>query len=275
MNVLDRTPPNADHRIAYGSHPLQFGDLWLPKAPATGLLPLVVFLHGGWWRSEFDLAYGGHLCAALKTEGFAVWSIEYRRVGRTEGGWPATFQDVAAGFDHLATLARSYPVDASRVVATGHSAGGHLAFWLAGRHHIPHTSPLAEPQARIVPHGVVGLAAAVDLRLTADLSGYLTFAHDKQEVYRLMGGSPEQVPERYSAGDPGALLPLNIPQTLIQGTEDAQIPPGLPARWAGMARRQGDHVTVTIVPGADHFDVVDPLSQAWPVVRDAVKAMFR
>ena len=275
MNVLDRTPPKADHRLAYGSHPLQFGDLWLPNDSATGLLPLVVFLHGGWWRAEFDLAYGGHLCAALKAEGFAVWSIEYRRGGQADGGWPNTFLDVAAGFDHVSTLARSYPVDPKRVVATGHSAGGHLAFWLAGRHHIAHTSPLAEPQARVMPLGVVGLAAVVDLRLTADLSGYLTFAHDKQEIYRVMGGSPEEVPDRYQAGNPGDLLPLNIPQVLIQGTEDGQIPPGLPVRWAEMARRQGDHVTVTMLPGADHFDVVDPLSQAWPVVRDAVRTMFR
>ncbi|RXH55558.1 alpha/beta hydrolase [Granulicella sibirica] len=271
MSVLDRTPPTADHRIHYGAGELQFGDLWIPAGAIHGTLPLVVFIHGGWWRSEFDLAYGGHLCAALKADGFPVWSIEYRRVGYTGGGWPTTFQDVAAGFDYIATLAKSYPIDLQRVVATGHSAGGHLAFWLAGRHHVPHDSPLAQPPPRVMPRAVIGLAAAADLRLTADLAGYFTFAHDKQEVYRLIGGSPDQVPDRYKAGNPGDLLPFNIPQTLIQGSEDGQIPPTLPGRWAEQARRQGDPVTVTIVQGADHFDVVDPLSEAWSFVRNAVK----
>ena len=231
----------------------------------------MVFVHGGWWRSEFDLAHAGHLCAALKGEGFAVWSMEYRRVGATGGGWPATFQDVAMGFDYLAVLARAWAVDLSRVVAMGHSAGGHLAFWLAGRHHVPQESAIfGEPKAGM--WGVIGLAGVVDLRLMVDLAGYFQFAHDRREVYGLMGGTPKDFPERYRAGSPGDLLPFGVPQTLIQGTEDNQIPSELPGRWAAMARRQGDEVRVAMVPGADHFDLIDPLSKAWPVVRDAVKA---
>ena len=268
MDLLDRTPPVADHRIHYGAGESQFGDLWMPKQARP---PLVVFLHGGWWRAEYDLGYGGHLCAALRDAGMAVWSVEYRRVGNG-GGWPGTFQDVAAGFDWVTMLAKQYPLDLGRVVGVGHSAGGHLAFWLAGRHHVPHTSVLAEPQPRVAMRAVVGLAAVVDLRLTADLAGYFRFGHDKREVYALMGGAPDRLEDRYRAGNPGDLLPLNIPQTLVQGAEDGQIPGELPGRWAEMARRQGDSVRVVIVPGADHFDVVDPLSKAWPVVLDAVRA---
>ncbi len=267
MDLLSRTPPVADHRIHYGPDPQQFGDLWLPAH--AGRSPLLVFFHGGWWQAEYDLAYGGHLCAALRNRGVAVWSVEYRRLGNG-GGWPATFQDAAAGFDHVLELAKIYPLDLNRVVAAGHSAGGHLAFWLAGRHHILAGSPIHDPQPRVALHGLVGLAAVVDLQLTRDLSGFFTFAHDKREIEQIMGGTPEQQPERYLAGDPGHLLPLTTPQTLIQGTDDAQIPPDLPRRWADKARRQGDIVNLVSLPGTGHLDVVDPQSKAWPVVEAAI-----
>ncbi len=274
MDVLSAVPPPADHRIHYGSGEYQFGDLRLPLNAAKTSMPLVVFLHGGWWQSAYDLEYAGHLCAALKAAGVASWSIEYRRVGSTGGGWPVTFQDVATGFDYVATLAESYPIDLSRVIAMGHSAGGHLAFWLAGRQHIPETSPIYQPQPKVPLHGLIALAGAVDLRLTCDLSGYFTFAHDKREVYSLMGGTPAEFEDRYRAGNPGDLLPFGMPQVLIQGFDDEQIPPQLPGRWADLARRQGDGVTITILPGADHFDVVDPRSEAWPVVWTAVVKMI-
>jgi len=136
----------------------------------------------GGWQSEYDLTHGGHLCAALKSAGIATWSIEYRRVGSTGGGWPASFQDVAEGCDYVAALARNYPVDLGRVIAMGHSAGGHLAFWPADRHHISEARPIHQPQPKVALHGVIALAGAVDLRLIYDLAGYFTFAHDKHEV---------------------------------------------------------------------------------------------
>lgn len=270
MDVLDRTPPPADHRIPYGPASLQFGDLRLPITAPGHKLPVVVFVHGGWWQASYGLEYGGHLCAALKNAGVATWSLEYRRVGDAGGGWPGTMQDVAMGFDHLRTLAKAYPLDLERVVVAGHSAGGHLALWLAGRHHIPETSPLHTPQPAVGLAGVVGLAAAADLRLTIDLSGTFRFANGKPSVISLIGGTPADYEDRYRAANPGDLLPLSVPQVLLQGSEDNQIPPTLPERWAGNARRQGDHVTVTIIPGADHFDIVDPESRAWPVVRTAI-----
>jgi acetyl esterase/lipase len=275
MDVLSAVPPPADHRIQYGPSEFQFGDLRLPADATKNPVPLIIFVHGGWWKSAYDLTYGGHLCAALKSSGVATWSIEYRRVGSTGGGWPTTFQDVAAGCDYAAMLAKSYPLDLSRVIAMGHSAGGHLAFWLAGRHHIPETSPIHTPQPKVVPRGVIALAGAVDLRLTCDLAGYFEFAHDKQEVHSLMGGSPVEFDDRYRAGNPGDLLPLGVQQILIQGSEDDQIPPQLPGRWAEMARHQGDTVTVTIIPSADHFDVVDPQSKAWGIVQAEVLKMVQ
>ena len=269
-DVLSRVPPPADRRLKYGPGELQFGDLRMPPVQAGHRAPLVMFVHGGWWKAAYGLEYGGHLCAALKAAGIATWSIEYRRVGDADGGWPGTFEDVAAGYDYLPALARSYPVDLSRVVVAGHSAGGHLAFWLAGRPHLPETGPLAGLRKSMPMKGVVALAGAVDLRLTIDLAGWFTFSHDKHEVEDFMGGSPAEHPERYRAGNPGDLLPLNVPQWLLQGTEDDQIPPQLPARWADRGRQMGERVTVDMIPGADHFDVVDPESKAWPRVMAAI-----
>jgi acetyl esterase/lipase len=273
MSILDQVPPKADQRLWYGSLPLQFGDLWIPSSSSKNpsqRWPLVVFVHGGWWRAQYDLAYAGFLCQALKAQGVAVWSLEYRRVGDEGGGWPGTMQDVAAGMDHVAKLADTYHLDTTRVIAAGHSAGGQLAFWLAGRHHIPHTSVLAQTQPNLALKGVVALAGAVDLRLVIDLGGYVNFTNGKPAVIELMGGTPNEAPERYAAANPGQLLPLGVPQVLVQGAEDDQIPPDLPTRWAQEAKRQGDSVEVHIVPGADHFDVVDPQSSAWPVSRDAM-----
>ena len=269
-NVLDRVPPPADRRLKYGAGELQFGDLRVPSLPEGQRAPLVMFLHGGWWKAAYGLGYGGHLCAALKAAGIATWSIEYRRVGDAGGGWPGTFEDVAAGYDYLGTLAKSVPVDLNRVVVAGHSAGGHLAYWLAGRPHLPEQGSLAGLRQIRPMRGVIALAGAVDLRLTIDLAGWFTFAHDKQEVEALMGGTPAEHPDRYKAANPGDLLPLNVPQFLLQGTDDDQLPPQLPVRWAERGRQMGEKVAVDLIPGADHFDLVDPQSKAWPRVMAAI-----
>ena len=267
ISLLSRTPPPADHRVKYGAADLQFGDLRLPEMKQGARAPMLVFLHGGWWQNEYDLEYGGHLCAALKAVGIATWSLEYRRVGDSGGGFPGTLEDAAAGYDYLTTLAKTYPLDLNHVAVAGHSAGGHLAFWLAGRHHLPDTGELRRPSGILLPmKSLVGLAGAVDLRMTIDLSGFFTFAHDKDQVYSLMGGTPGRFPERYAVANPGDLLPLNVPQTLLQGSEDTVIPPQLPGQWAERARRVGDTVAVQMIQGADHFDVVDPQSAAWPRV---------
>jgi acetyl esterase/lipase len=273
-DILERTAPPADHRIHYGAGEAQFGDLFLPPIRLGRSWPVVVFIHGGWWKAQYGLEYGGYLGEALKREDVAVWSIEYRRVGNG-GGYPATFQDVAAAFDHLKVLGQSYPLDLNRVIVAGHSAGGHLAFWLAGRPHVAEDSPLFRPQPVVPVYGVVALAGAVDLRLTIDLAGWMTFAHDKQEVVNFMGGLPDEVPERYLSGNPGDLLPFGVPQWLVQGTEDDQIPPTLPERWADRGHRMGERVTLEMIPGADHLDIFDPASRYWPRVKAVLLAALR
>ncbi len=272
-SLLSRTPPKADHRIPYGAEASQFGDLWLPAGAAGAKAPVVVFLHGGWWRAEFGLDYGSHLCAALKRERIACWSLEYRRVGQPGGGWPGTFEDVGFGFGFVRVLAGMYPLDLDRVVVVGHSAGGHLAFWLAGRPHLPESGPLRPPEKMLPMRGVVGLAAVVDLRMTIDLAEGI-FARDSHEVMDFMRATPAQAPERYRAGNPGDLLPLHVPQMLLQGSVDGQIPPELPVRWTARGHRMGETVNFESVVDADHFDVVDPESKAWPQVRDAIKRLL-
>lgn len=274
MDLLDRPVLRGDVRIPYGDDPSQFGDLWLPSVGPSALAPTVVFFHGGWWKSEYALGYAGYFCQALRNAGIAVWSVEYRRRGSTGGGWPATFQDAAAGFDALAALAQNYPLDASRVVVAGHSAGGHLAFWVAGRGNLAAASPLQAAGSRPGICRAIALAGAVDLRLTIELAGDGVFAHDRDEVHGLMGGSPEQFPDRYRDGNPGDLLPLEAPQVLIQGTEDDQIPLSLPERWCSLANKAGAPASILRIAGADHFDIVDPASSAWPEVLAQFQVAF-
>ena len=130
-DVVSMESPPADHRISYGDGALQFGRLRLPER--RGPHPVVIFLHGGCWLSQYDISHAGLLEQGIADAGYAVWSLEYRRVGNVGGGWPGTFHDVAQGADHLLLLAAEYDLDLSRVVASGHSAGGHLALWLAAR----------------------------------------------------------------------------------------------------------------------------------------------
>ncbi len=278
MDILSRPVLPPDHRIPYGPDPFQFGDLWLPTARAHQPCPIVVFFHGGWWKSAYDLGYAGYLCAALKREGIGVWSVEYRRVGSTGGGWPNTFHDAGAGLDFLSTVARKYPLDLGRIVTMGHSAGGHLALWVAGRNHIPASSELHQPRPQLPLQAAIALAGAVDLRLLIDLASSDLpnglFAHDRDEVHALMGGTPQEVPARYQSANPGDLLPLQCPQILIQGTDDDQIPPTLPSRFAQLSQHAGSQATVAIIPNADHLDVVDPTSAAWPTVLAHIKSVI-
>lgn len=274
MSILSRSPLSADRRVAYGNDPSQFVDLWLPKArSAKTHFPVVVFLHGGWWSSAFDLAHSSFFCSALRAQQIAVYSIEYRRVGVTGGGWPGTFLDVARALDRFSEVAGEVPLDGSRMLLAGHSAGAHLAFWLAGRQHIVAGSPIGGGLSRIVPRGLLSLAGAIDLQLLLQYARG-PFGADQHYVERLMGGRPEDVPDRYLAGDPGHLLPLNVPQRLLQGTEDDQIPPELPEKWAEKARRVGDHVMTAVVQGARHLDLIDPEQSACQASLAAAAAML-
>jgi acetyl esterase/lipase len=258
--------PPADHRMAYGGDPSQFGELRLPSG--AGPHPVAVVLHGGCWQSEYDLGYITHLSAALTRSGVATWTPEYRRIGSTGGGWTATFDDASRATDHLRALADTHPLDLDRVVLVGHSAGGHLALWLAARRNLPRESPLHAPDPLPVA-GVVALAGITDLRGYAAASGSCNAA-----VPQLLGGTPDEVPERYGAASPIELLPLGVPQRLVHGALDPIVPLEQSERFAAGARAAGDDARVWAVEGAGHFDVVAPFAPAWARVEEAVLSLL-
>lgn len=261
-DILDLPAPPADHRIPYGDGPSQFGDLRLPDGP--GPHPLVVWIHGGFWRPQYDLTHAGHACAALAAEGIATWNIEYRRLGNPGGGWPGTFLDVAAAADSVRRLLDTHPLDHERVIAAGHSAGGHLALWLAARPRIAADSPIASPDPLPV-RGAVSLAGVVDLHRAWELQ-----LRDGI-VASLLGGTPEEVPDHYAAASPAELLPLGIPQILVHGTEDESVPYSMSVDYCEASRARGDNVELITLPNAGHFDPIDPRSPYWPETARAVR----
>jgi acetyl esterase/lipase len=257
-------PPPAPTRVErYGSEPSQFVELRLPEA--TGPHPAIILVHGGFWRVKYGLSYFGHLAAALTAAGFATWNIEYRRVGEQGGGWPGTFRDVAAAAKHLVDHADFLGVDPLRVSVIGHSAGGHLALWLAGLHRTPMGSPFQG--LAISLRGAVSLAGAIDLQATYDLH------LGDDAVVELLGGTPAEVPERYAAASPAALLPLGTPQVIVQGTKDSDVPVEIADGYVAAATAAGDEVEYLRMEGVDHDEIVDPASDAWKSIAPAVFAI--
>jgi acetyl esterase/lipase len=256
--------PPADHTIAYGPAPQQVAELRLPKG--RGPHPVVLVIHGGCWQVPWAFDQVRALAAALTAEDFATWSLEYRRIGDPGGGWPGTLEDVARGADHLREVAKAHPLDLDRVVVLGHSAGGHLALWLAARHRLPTDSPLrGEPPLPV--RGVVTLAGITDLR--AGAAGRVC----GEAIPQLLGGPPEARAFRLGQASPIELVPLGVPQRLLVGARDAIVPAEQARAYAAAATAAGDAVEVRVLEGAGHFEPVDPGSSAYPAVRDAVRAL--
>jgi len=247
--------------VAYGPHPAQVADLHRPAGrdgPTPVVVPVVVLLHGGFWQAGFGRSLMDGLARDLAVRGVAAWNIEYRRVGEPGGGWPGLLLDVAAAVDTLADLAPGERLDLDRVVAVGHSAGGHLALWLAGRGRLPAAAPGADPQVRlraaVSQAGVANLAAGFAARLGGGAVG------------SLLGGSPARRPERYRVADPAQLLPFGLPQLLVHGAADRIVPPSQSRSHALAARAVGDRVELVELAGVGHFELIDPRQDAWRAV---------
>jgi acetyl esterase/lipase len=279
--VLTRPAPPPDQVLGYGPGPDHVADLWLPDSGAAGessrraaqrgrraAAPLVIFLHGGFWRAAFDRSHAGPLASALADAGYAVCVPEYRRTGQAGGGWPGTFDDVAAAVDALPGLvaeATGGLVDPAAVLLAGHSAGGHLALWTAARNLLPAGARWhsAGPSVR----GVVALAAVSDLA-ACDARGLGGGA-----ARLLMGGGPDRYPDRYALADPARLVPLNAPVRLVHGADDDVVPCQLSVDYAALAARAGGQAACSVLPGFGHFEVIDPLTGAWPHVLAALQAL--
>ncbi|MDW3217241.1 MAG: alpha/beta hydrolase [Acidimicrobiales bacterium] len=247
-------------QLGYGEdYPQQYGFLTLP--PGNGPHPVIVFIHGGFWRNAFDTTLAEPQAADAVANGYAAWNIEYRRVGDPDGGYPGTLVDVAAAVDHLATLAETEPLDLDRVAVVGHSAGGHLALWIGQRANISAGAPGSDPA--VTPRLVVGQAPVADLQANIDLG--------QGAVLGLMGAQPSDAPEAYAIADPAALLPIVVPQLVIQGAEDAIVPPDRVVAYEAKVADPAQ-LTVEVFDGADHFDVIDPAHESWTLTLDRISA---
>jgi acetyl esterase/lipase len=240
--VLTRPAPPPDLTLTYGPDPSHLIDVRLPPG---GSGPLVVVLHGGFWRSAYDRTHTGPLAHALAAAGYLVAVPEYRRTGQEGGGWPGTFTDVAAALDAVPSLLSSPPP-----IVVGHSAGGHLALWAASR---------AEARLR----GVVSLAGCADLVLCGELG------LDDGAASSLMGGSPAELPERYASADPAQRPVPSCPVILLHGTSDDRVPIGVSRSYAA---RTG--APLRELPGVGHFALIDPLSAAWPAVLECLDSVI-
>jgi len=269
-DLLKLPVPNAT-RIAYGTDTLQFGELRVPAG--KGPHPVVVIIHGGCWVAKLgkldDRAVALDLvrpiAADLTANGFATWNLEYRRLGNDGGGWPGSFRDIAAGADHLRQIASKNNLDLTRVVAIGHSAGGHFALWLAARAKLPKTSELYV-QDPLHLKGVVDLDGPGDLKATIPLQQPICGA---PVITQLMGGSPEERAQRYREGSPVEMLPLGVPQEIFAGRMFAAQTPA----YVEAARRAGDTVNSTVAAQAGHFVLIDPGSSSWPQVVKVIRAL--
>ncbi|MGI8752760.1 MAG: alpha/beta hydrolase [Acidimicrobiales bacterium] len=246
--------------MRYGPHRSQVGELWRPD-DGRDERPVVVLIHGGFWRAIYTKQLMHHLAQAIADQGWAVWNIEYRRVGPGGGGggWPATFVDVAAAFDHLGQVGG---IDRHRIVACGHSAGGHLALWAAGRPRLPPGSPGENPS--VVVHAALSLAGVVDLVEAAQLGLGGGAARN------LLGATPEEAPDRYAAASPAALLPLGVPQVLLHGDNDAAVPIAVSEHYQHKAVAAGDDSTLVTLPGVGHMELIEPKGLPWEALGAAL-----
>jgi acetyl esterase/lipase len=234
----------------YGRARGQFGELFLPHG--EGPFPVAVVLHGGFWKAQYGRKQTHALCTDLAARGWAAWNVEYRRLGRLSGGgYPCTLEDVAAAVDHLADVPAHAErvLDRARVVAIGHSAGGHLAAWLATRE-----------RPRVAVTGVVAQAGVLDLRLASELR--LSDA----VVHRFLGGTPDAVPERYARASPAERLPFGVPALLTHGASDDIVPPVMSERFASAARAAGDDVELVVGAGEGHFGHLETDNALWRAV---------
>lgn len=263
-DLTSRPRPRPDAAVSYGADAMQQVDVWLPEDVAPHSTVLMV--HGGCWQSAIaDRSLMDWAAADLRTAGFAVWNIDYRGVDRPCGGYPGTFEDAAAAADLLRTESARFGLDTRRIVAVGHSAGGHLALWLAARPRLPAGSPLVGGEPLGIGH-VISLGGLPDLEVTAASPDN---GCGIDVVARLVGTGRA---DPYADTSVARLLPLGVAQDLVVGREDRIVPHRLSVDYAEKAQAAGDAVTLHVVPDAGHVELVAPGTAAWDTARRLVAA---
>ncbi|MGQ0559973.1 MAG: alpha/beta hydrolase family protein [Sphingosinicella sp.] len=256
-DLLQRPRPSPDRTISYGSDPLQVVDLWLPAD--AGPHRTVLMVHGGCWQTaiaERDIM--NWIADDLRRRGYAVWNVEYRGVDRLEPPYQGMFDDVAAAADALREHGPSHRLDLARVVTIGHSAGGHLALWLAAR---PRLSP--PPANPLAIHHAISLGGLQDL----------------EQALREDQGCGREVVEKVLAG--GArqrslprLAPIGVPQSLINGASDRIIPINFAADYRRTMQAAGDTIESVVIPGQGHVELIAPETPAWARAVVAIEQAF-
>ena len=264
--------PPTTQRFRYGPAPTGFGDLRTPSG--AGPYPVVILVHGGYWRARYGLDLMDGLGDDLARRGVASWNIEYRRLGDPGGGWPGTFRDVATAAEQLRALAPKHHLDLTRVVTIGHSAGGHLALWLAARRRVPAGALGDGAGVALTGSDVLPLAGVISQAGVADLTEGWRRKLSSDVISELLGGSPDSVPDRYASADPALLLPLGVPQALVHGQNDDIVPLAISRDYAAAAANAGDPAHFRVVPGADHFDIINPSTNAWAVIIEELRAIL-
>lgn len=267
-NYLALNGPQATAQIAYGPAPSQYAQLFRPSG--TGPFPVVVLVHGGCWTVQFGgIKQMRNVANALSSQGIAVWNVEYRRVDEEGGGYPGTYQDMHAALDSLQHHASQYQLDTSRIVAMGHSAGGQLVQWIAGRAKLPKTSPLY--QEKFLPiNNIISLGGLADLRHEEKL---IKSSCDR-DIPQLAGSASTDRPDIYSDTNAADLIPNGTRTVLITGELDTISPPRVAHDYAAKAVKTGDHAEVLILPGASHYDEIAATSPAWKMILPVIKQML-
>ncbi|NUP58028.1 MAG: alpha/beta hydrolase [Pseudarthrobacter sp.] len=256
------------HRYGYGEDPSQWGELFLPDvAGGTGHRGVVVVIHGGYWRARYGAELGEPLALDLAEHGMAAWNLEYRRAGNG-GGWPGTFRDILAGIDKLGDLADIHNLDLDRVVALGHSAGGHLAVWAAGRRR------LGGPGGELQDTGDgVRLSGVVSQSGVLDLAGAERLNLSNGAVTNLLGGPSSDFPGRHQLADPMNALPLDVPVYAVHAEDDADVPVSMSTSYVDAGRGGTVPAKLVLVPG-DHFALIDVTTEAYAACRELVRGLL-
>lgn len=270
-DLLARPRELPDKTIVYGAHAHQFGELWLPKG--GGPYRTVILIHGGCWLAELPgtelMAY---LAQDLRARGYAVWNVDYRRIGDEGGGYPGTFLDAGNAVDLLQKLAPQFHLDLSKVAVLGHSAGGHLASWVAGRAGLPKSSRL-RVELPLKINGVVSLAGINDLERYRDMGP--SACGGAPTIDELVGAKDRVGQDVYADTSPMRLLPIHAQQVVVSAELDKIVPPQFGVHFAAAGSRRGDEVTERTYKGAGHFELIDPTSAAWSEIRIDIDMLTR